>query len=265
MYFASLNSGSNGNCYFVGNEHDAVVVDAGLSSRELLRRMQERQLDAQKIRAIFISHEHSDHIRGVDVLSRKLNVPVYITEATHRSGRLALSPALRRSFKHNEAVNISSLLVIPFRKAHDAAEPFSFTVHSNNKSVGVFTDIGHVCNELQHHFAQCHAAFLEANYDDEMLQNGPYPYYLKKRISGPDGHLSNQQALELFIKHRAPHLSHLILSHLSRENNHPDLVYQLFQPHAENTLIHVASRNEASPVFDLSGKRHTSLQTHLSL
>ena len=97
MYFASLNSGSNGNCYFVGNEHDAVVVDAGLSSRELLRRMQERQLDAQKIRAIFISHEHSDHIRGVDVLSRKLNVPVYITEATHRSGRLALSPALRRS------------------------------------------------------------------------------------------------------------------------------------------------------------------------
>jgi phosphoribosyl 1,2-cyclic phosphodiesterase len=265
MQFVSLNSGSNGNCYYVGNDHDAVVVDAGLSCRELLRRMQQREVDHQRIRAIFISHEHTDHIKGVDVLSRKLNVPVYITEATHRSARLTLSPALRRSFQHNTSVQINSLLVMPFRKAHDAAEPFSFTIQSSDKVVGVFTDIGYVCNELRHHFSKCHAAFLEANYDDEMLQNGPYPYYLKKRISGNDGHLSNQQALELFIQHRAPHLSHLILSHLSRENNHPDIVYQLFQQHAQDTLIHVASRDEASPVFDLSGNRQTVVQTHLAL
>ncbi len=265
MHFVSLNSGSNGNCYFVGNQRDAVLVDAGLSCRELLRRMALREIDHQKIRAIFISHEHIDHIRGVDVLSRKLNVPVYITEATHQSGRLSLTPALRRSFQHNEPININSLLVVPFRKAHDAAEPFSFTIQSSDKVVGVFTDIGHVCNELRHHFSKCHAAFLEANYDDEMLQNGPYPYYLKKRISSNDGHLSNHQALELFIQHRAPHLSHLILSHLSRENNHPKLVYDLFQQHAQETLIHVASRDEASPVFDLAGNRQSVVQTFLTL
>jgi len=265
MQFLSLNSGSNGNCYYVGNHHDAVLIDVGLSCREILKRLTARNIKHQRIRAIFISHEHSDHIRGVDVLSRKLNVPVYITEATHQSGRLSLSPALRRSFKHNEPIHIHSLLITPFIKSHDAAEPFSFTVQSNDRVVGVFTDIGHVCNELRHHFSKCHAAFLEANYDDEMLQNGPYPYYLKKRISGNEGHLSNQQALELFIQHRAPHLSHLILAHLSRENNHPQLVYDLFQKHAQKTLIHVASRDEASPLFNLAGQTLNAVQVSLAL
>lgn len=265
MQFLSLNSGSNGNCYYVGNHLDAVLIDVGLSCREILKRLTTRNIHHQRIRAIFISHEHADHIRGVDVLSRKLNVPVYITEATHQSGRLSLSPALRRSFKHNEPIHIHSLLITPFIKSHDAAEPFSFTIQSNDRVVGVFTDIGHVCNELRHHFSKCHAAFLEANYDDEMLQNGPYPYYLKKRISGNEGHLSNHQALELFIQHRAPHLSHLILSHLSRENNHPQLVYDLFHPHAHQTFIHGASRDEASPLFNLTGHTLNAVQVSLAL
>ncbi|MCB0777472.1 MAG: hypothetical protein KDB99_14260, partial [Chitinophagaceae bacterium] len=119
----------------------------------------------------------------------------------------------------------------------------------NQVNIGVFTDIGTPCKQLISHFKSCHAVFLETNYDEEMLENGSYPLVLKKRISGGKGHLSNKQALEVFLKHRSKHLSHLFLSHLSKNNNDPQLVKQLFQPHASNTEIIVLSRYEESKVY----------------
>ena len=137
----------------------------------------------------------------------------------------------------------------PFPKWHDASEPHSFTVSSNGITVGVFTDIGIACEHVEHHLSQCQAAFLEANYDENMLETGRYPLYLKRRIRGEQGHLSNDQALELFITRRSPLLKLLVLSHLSAVNNHPQLVHDLFSRHANGTQIVVASRYEETEVF----------------
>ena len=260
LYIASLNSGSNGNCYYVGSKTDAVLVDVGISCRETEIRMKQLQLDIKKVKAIFISHEHTDHIKGVSVFANKYAVPVCITEATAKS--LRLIKHLSKPFVANNPVQIGELLITPFSKQHDAADPHSFIVSYNKITVGVFTDIGTVCNNLIHYFTQCHAAFLEANYDEEMLENGGYPLHLKNRIRGNEGHLSNKQAVELFINHRPKALSHLILSHLSKENNSPQLAASLFEYHANETKIIVADRYSATQVFEINNPElHTPMPT----
>jgi phosphoribosyl 1,2-cyclic phosphodiesterase len=251
LYFASINSGSNGNCYYVGNNSHAVLVDAGISCRETERRMQRQGLSLKNVRALFISHEHSDHIRGVEVISRKFNIPVYITEQTLNASRLNIKPSLLRPFKPGNTVDVEGLVVKSFAKSHDASDPNSFIISHEHLHVGVFTDIGYACDEVKSHFNLCHAAFLEANYDEVMLTEGSYPYYLKKRISSDKGHLSNHQALEIFMNHRSPFLSHVLLSHLSRENNSPQLVKKLFDRHANGVFVEVASRDYETGVFSI--------------
>lgn len=251
LYIASINSGSNGNCYYVGNEADAVLIDAGLSCRETEKRMARIGLNMRKVRAIFISHEHSDHIRGLEVIARKYQLPVYITPATLLHGRLQIDDHLLRNFTDTEPIRIGEISIAAFSKFHDAAHPHSFTVSYNDVNVGVFTDLGVVCDNLIAHFKQCHAAFLEANYDMDMLQNGRYPFYLKRRISGGQGHLSNAQALELFLTHRPSYMTHLLLAHLSQDNNSPELVQQMFSQHASGTFVTVASRHQESAVYQV--------------
>lgn len=252
LSIASLNSGSNGNCYYIGNENDAVLIDAGLSCRETERRMLRLGLSIGKVRAIFISHEHNDHIKGVEVLSRRYGIPVYMTTATYLSSRMRPDPALLRSFSTCEPVQVNDFSVHPIPKQHDGIDPHSFTVSCNGFTVGVFTDIGEASTHIVDHFRRCHAVFLEANYDEMMLETGGYPVHLKRRIRSEVGHLSNNQALELFLAHRAPFLKLLILSHLSANNNHPNILSSLFAPHANGTRVTIASRDEASEVFTLS-------------
>ena len=254
LFITSLNSGSNGNCYYIGNDTEAILVDVGISCREVEKRMQRLQLSMQKVKAIFISHEHSDHIRGVPVLSAKYQLPVYGTKATLRNCSFTLDRSLVRYFQSDQTELLGELSVIPFRKVHDAIEPHSFLIRYHDINVGVFTDLGIACNNLTSYFSQCHAAFLEANYDEEMLDRGHYPYYLKQRIRGGHGHLSNRQALDCFIKYRSSSLSHLILSHLSKQNNCPQLAYSTFSTHAAQTEIVVASRFVETPVFKIDGK-----------
>ena len=249
LQIASLNSGSNGNCYYLGNEEDAILVDAGICCRETEKRMKRLGLSMSKVRAVFISHEHSDHIMGISVIAKKYQLPVYITERTLISGRLDLSDCLVHSFNAHKAVMIGEIAVTAFPKLHDASEPHSFVVSSKGVRVGVFTDIGHPCEQVNRYFKRCHAVFLETNYDDEMLANGRYPYHLKRRISGEKGHLSNKQALELFISGRPRYMSHLFLSHLSRDNNSPDLVMELFKRFAGGTEIIVASRDRETELY----------------
>lgn len=253
LFIASLNSGSNGNCYYIGNERDAVLIDAGISCRETERRMQRLGLSMKKLRAIFVSHEHSDHINGVAVLSKKYDLPVYITPATLQNSGLRLAHHLPVPFAAYQPVMIGEIAVSAFPKSHDAAHAHSFIVEFKTIKVGVLTDIGVACEHVIKHFNQCHAAFLEANYDEGLLEKGRYPYHLKRRIRGGMGHLSNSQALEIFINHRSANLSHLLLSHLSRDNNRPELVQQLFSQHAHGTEIIVASRYEESAVYHISG------------
>jgi phosphoribosyl 1,2-cyclic phosphodiesterase len=252
LYIASLNSGSNGNCYYVANANEAVLIDAGISCRETEKRMTRLGLSMQHVKAIFISHEHSDHINGVEVLSKKYNLPVYITHKTYNNSGLQIDPSRLIPFKQDQPVQIGEITVIPFTKFHDAADPFSFMLSGNGVNVGVLTDLGVPCNEVIKNFPKFHAVFLETNYDENMLENGSYPYALKKRIKGDQGHLSNDQALQLFLEYRSPNLSHVLLSHLSKENNSPQLVQKLFREYAGNIEIIVASRYQETDVYEIN-------------
>jgi len=249
VYITSLNSGSNGNCYYISNGLEAVLIDAGISCRATERRMIRLGLNISNVKAIFISHEHTDHTRGAEVLSRKHGIPVYITSETYRSSRMKLEPEVVKHFISGVPVNVGDMQVKPFPKSHDASEPHSFIVTSAGITVGVFTDIGKACDQVVHHLRQCHAAFLETNYDEYMLDRGRYPLYLKRRIRSDEGHLSNNQALELFLNHKSPWMQLLVLSHLSAENNRPQLVHDLFSRHSNGTKIVVASRYEESDVY----------------
>lgn len=259
LSIASLNSGSNGNCYYIGNGHEAVLVDVGISCRETERRMARLGLPMDAVKAIFISHEHSDHIRGLEVLSRKHGLPVHITEKTRAYAGLRLEEHLVRPLHAYEPVTVGGLSVQAFPKFHDAADPHSFMVSGNGVNIGVLTDIGSVCRHVTDHFKRCHAAFLETNYDDGMLDRGRYPYHLKNRIRGNRGHLSNAQALELFLAHKPDFMSHVLLSHLSADNNCPRLVRDLFSAHAPHTDVVVASRHEATAVYEIHAGETTAL------
>lgn len=252
VFICSLNSGSNGNCYYVGNQHEAILVDAGLSCRETEKRMLRAGLSMGKVKAIFVSHEHSDHIRGIPVIAKKYDLPVYITPGTlSNSSWLQVEldrhhVYLLRAFTE---ISIGDLTITAFPKIHDAMDPHSFIVCCGDIKIGVFTDLGRPCDQLIAHFKQCHAAFLEANYDEQMLDSGRYPWHLKNRIRGGRGHLSNREALQLFLDHRPQHLSHLLLAHLSQDNNNPQLVQQLFDQHANGVHVTVASRHVESAVY----------------
>ena len=266
LQIASLNSGSNGNCYYIGNEDDAVLIDIGLSLRETEIRMKQMGLSLQKVRAIFISHEHTDHIRGLSTVANKYKIPIYITPETAKGGP-KLIRHLSNSFTENQPIYVgrqnsadNQIMVTPFRKEHDAADPHSFVVSYQGIHIGVITDIGIACDRVSHYFQQCHAAFLESNYDEVMLRNGRYSQPLKDRITNGQGHISNRQALELFRNYRPRNMSHLLLSHLSKETNHPDLALQSFLPHANETEVLIASRYGPSPVITISPETRHSLE-----
>ncbi len=251
LFMASLNSGSNGNCYYVGNSNEAVLIDAGISCRETEKRMKRLGLSMNKLKAVFISHEHSDHISGIQTISKKYNLPVHISTETLKNSGLSIDRNRIAIFSQKDPVSIGDLSIHAFPKLHDAADPHSFMVECHSVKVGIFTDIGQPCEQITHYFKQCSAAFLESNYDEDMLEAGGYPIHLKKRIRGEKGHLSNAAALQLFREHRAPGLSHLILSHLSKNNNDPHLVEKMFRPFAAETSIIVASRYVETSVYEI--------------
>lgn len=254
MFIASLNSGSNGNCYYIGNQDEAVLIDAGISCKETEKRMRNLGLSMSKVKAVFISHEHIDHIKGIEVLASRYELPVYITQATLQNSHTRPPAHLIRNFTAHQPVHIGNIIVTPFPKNHDAADPHSFIVAIGGLRTGVFTDIGACCQHVHAYFSRCHAAFLEANYDDHMLDNGRYPFHLRKRIKGDQGHLSNAQAVELFLNHRPSHMTHLLLAHLSRDNNDPNVALEAFRRHANNVLVEVASRFHESKLFHITGQ-----------
>lgn len=251
LFVTSLNSGSNGNCYYVGNEREAILVDAGISCREIEKRIKRLGLSINKVKAVFISHEHADHISGLRVLAGKHRIPVYITAATLMHLGLKIDENQVVPFTAYQPVSIGNLNVTAFPKLHDACDPYNFIVSCNNIRVGVFTDIGIACKDVISQFKQCHAAFLETNYDEIMLQQGSYPYYLKNRIRGGRGHLSNKQALELFTTCKPRFMTHLFLSHISKNNNCPRLVQELFNQHADGVKMVVASRYRETAVYHI--------------
>lgn len=229
------------------------MIDAGISCREIEKRMRSLGLDPSKVKAIFVSHEHTDHISGIPSFIKKFRLPVYITDRTYRACGFLVNEELLRSFNAFEPVQVGSLSITAFPKWHDAIDPHSFIVSASCTTVGVFTDIGEPCKNVIQYFKLCHAVFLETNYDEVMLAGSRYPVFLRNRISGRHGHLSNTQALQLFTAHKPVFMTHLFLSHLSKENNQPALVEALFNSRANGVQIIHAPRHTATSLYQITG------------
>lgn len=251
LTLCAIASGSNGNCYYIGNDNEAILIDAGISARQTINRLRLRSLEQSRIKAIFISHEHADHTRGARVLGNRLKVPVYITSQTYSAMYSNLRPVSPRFFVPGCELNIGPFRVFPFPKRHDAAEPCSFRVVYKGYHTGIFTDIGSACENVIRNLSMCHVLFLESNYDEKMLWNGNYPWPLKKRIASEYGHLSNDQAYDLLLENSGSQLREVFLSHLSAENNTPDTAYKRFSELCGKINIHLTSRYEAGEVVKL--------------
>jgi len=250
LKICAIASGSNGNCYYVGNSESAILVDAGISRKQILLRMEQKNLNPSILKAIFISHEHHDHCCGAKVLSKKLGIPVYVTPNTFHNCWKPHRPANTVFFNAGDTVKIGDFFIHTFSKKHDAADPCSFRVEYKHTNVGVFTDIGESCENIKYQLNKCHILFLESNYDEEMLWNGKYPEHLKARIDSEYGHLSNNQAKKLLENHHNPSLKLVILSHISQENNTPELVLSVFEEFKNQFNIEISNRHVAGEVFD---------------
>jgi phosphoribosyl 1,2-cyclic phosphodiesterase len=251
-----LASGSRGNCIYIASEAGALLIDAGLSGREIEKRLRQRDLDPGRLTAILVSHEHTDHVRGVGVLARRYQLPVYLTALTHQAAGNALGrlPA-RRYFRPGIGFTVADFEIRPFALSHDAADPVGFTLACNGSRLGLATDLGVVTGLVEERLKGCDFLVIEANHDMDMLTNGPYPWHLKQRIRGRNGHLSNGATGELLSKLAHPNLRQIVLGHLSETNNAPHLARQA----AEAALvtnpipIHTAQQDCVSPVFRIGG------------
>jgi phosphoribosyl 1,2-cyclic phosphodiesterase len=247
----ALASGSNGNSYYIGNEKEAVLIDAGIFYKRLNERLTEANLEKSKIKAIFISHEHADHVQGVRVTTKKLEIPAIFSRLTFQNARRRHRPDLFSYFEPGVEYKFGNISVFPFLKKHDAIEPCSFRVETGGTNIGVFTDIGQIDDTLINEFQKCDAVFLETNYDKEMLWNGQYPYYIKQRVDSDRGHLSNEQALELVQKYATPKLKHIFLSHISDCNNTYNLAKEVFSVLNGKYNILLTSREGISEIIRL--------------
>jgi phosphoribosyl 1,2-cyclic phosphodiesterase len=226
-----LASGSNGNCTLVSSSATRLLVDAGLSCRELMRRMKLCGEDPRSIDAVLITHEHGDHVAGLHVLAKKLKVPVYITGATHDSYRKWASDSVGNKvklervecFSSGRAFQIRDVTVMPFTIPHDAIDPVGFTFTSEGIKVSVCTDLGYMPSSVRNHLRGCHMLMIESNHDLELLRGGPYPWSVKQRVMSRVGHLSNEALADFLSSDYDGTAEFLILAHLSEKNNHPEI------------------------------------------
>lgn len=228
MRFASIGSGSEGNGTLICNgDEGCVLLDCGFSAREALRRMAGLGIAAADLAGILVTHEHSDHIKGVARLANQCRVPVYTTWGTYScylNGHL--DEALLRLISPQQSFSLAGMCIEPVPVPHDAREPCQFVLATPQARLGILTDAGSVTPLMVTRYGDCDALMLECNHDLRMLAEGPYPAQLKRRVAGPVGHLNNQQAADLLNRIGHAGLQHLIVTHISQKNNAPDLAVQ---------------------------------------
>ena len=231
MELCSIASGSSGNCIYIGSDRTSVLIDAGISGKRIEAGLNEIDRKTEEIDAILLTHEHSDHIKGLGVLARRYGIPVYTTEGTLRAVKdmvtLGKIPEdLLHVIRADEDFEIGDLTVKPFRIYHDAADPVGYRIESGGKSAAVATDMGHYDDYIVEHLKKLDVLLLESNHDIHMLEVGRYPYYLKRRIMGDFGHLSNESAGQLLSACLHDDIRQIFLGHLSHENNYEALAYE---------------------------------------
>lgn len=220
-----LASGSKGNCAIIEGASGTLLIDAGLSARELFRRMVSSGLDPEAIDAILVTHEHGDHIRGLDVTARKLDVPVFATEGTLRDflgfRKVSKKPLVHNTCRYNEEFAVGDFCIEPFATSHDAQEPCGYIIRDGDCRIGYCTDTGIMTPAMHALLRPCDGIVLESNHCPDMLANGPYPESLKRRIRSKHGHLSNQAAAEC-LRGFGKDVPRVVLAHLSEINNTPE-------------------------------------------
>jgi len=256
MLFCVLGSGSRGNSTYVEGDSTGVLIDAGFSGREIESRLAAAGVGIERVSAILVTHEHGDHIRGVGVLARRHRLPVYISAATlaAASGTIGRLPEIRE-ISAGRSFSLGGLAVHPFSTSHDAVDPLGFVLSHGDRAVGYCTDTGHVSKLIRHRLAACHGLVLEANHDPVMLKNGPYSPALKQRIASRGGHLANHDAVRLICDLAAEEnrLVHVVLAHMSGENNHPDAVMACVRAAAlpEGVRVSLAHQDRAGEMIEI--------------
>lgn len=266
MRLCSIASGSSGNCIYVGSEATHLLVDVGISGKRTESGLQELGLAGRDIDGILVTHEHADHISGLGVMARKYEIPIYATAGTieamkNCAGLGNVDESLFREVQEDKKLTIKDLTVNPMHISHDAAQPVGYRISYGNKKVAVCTDLGVYNDYTVECLKGMDALLLEANHDVNMLQVGPYPYYLKQRILGERGHLSNENSGRLLCRILHDKLQTVLLGHLSKENNLPELAYESVRmeinlddnPYKAGDFdIRVAKRSEVTPVVEIA-------------
>ena len=258
--FCSLYSGSSGNCSFVQTDTTKILIDAGQSSKKIEEALVSLNIEPSSIDGILITHEHSDHTKGLGIFSKKYNVPVYANDETWNAmekQKEKVSLTNIKSFDFSE-FSIGDINIRPFAIPHDAANPCGFNLYHDNKKMSIATDIGHIEKSVIDSLSDSSFLLLEANYEPEVLKYSRYPYLLKSRISGPNGHLSNEDAGKVISYLTSKGLNNAMLGHLSNENNFPELAYktvveQLIKNNISSDNIHlsVAKRYNPSQIINI--------------
>ena len=240
--FCTLYSGSSGNSTLVSNGNTNILIDAGVSCAKICTSLKEIGLSAEEIDGIVITHEHIDHVRGVDVLARKFHIPVYASKGTLSKMELSrVEDKYIRPVKSGESFEIRDICIYPFKIPHDASEPLGYTMCVDDKRFSVATDIGHLSEALVKSLCKSDTVLLESNHDVKMLNEGAYPNYLKKRILSDFGHLPNDKAAWMATQLAKWGTTRIILGHLSKENNLPSLAYETSKNMLESNGIKVGN------------------------
>lgn len=261
--FCTLFSGSSGNAVYLSTDRGAILIDCGMSGKQTLEAMQQNGFAPQDLQAILITHEHSDHVKGAGILSRRLDLPVYATEGTWQGMEAALGeiPAHHRVvITAGESFFLNDLEIVPFSIPHDANDPTGYRIYTPQASVAVATDLGYFADSVRDAVTGAEVVLLESNHDPDMLkQNAFYPAHLKKRILGKKGHLSNESGAAAAVELAQSGTRHLLLGHLSSENNTPDLAFRttlaaLERAGAEmdrDVTLNVAGRYRTSCIYTI--------------
>ncbi len=229
--FISLASGSSGNCYYLGTESYGILIDAGIAVRTIRKVLKEHGIGMETIRAVFVTHDHADHIKALGGLGEKMNIPIYTTARIHKgiSRSYCMTEKLHTSARFLEKqtpMQLEDFRIESFEVPHDGTDNVGYFITAGDKHFAFLTDLGEITPMAAKYICRANYLVLEANYDDEMLRMGPYPPYLKARIKSRTGHLSNAAAAQFLADHFTEHLRYIWLCHLSKDNNHPELAYK---------------------------------------
>lgn len=265
MRMCSIASGSSGNCIYAGSDTTHLLIDTGISGKRTENGLKELELSMRDIDGIFITHEHTDHIQGLGVLSRKYEVPIYCTEGTKQAilqdasvGKI--DEELFHTIRPDETTCIKDLHVYPIRISHDAADPVAYRICHGSQKCAIMTDLGVYNDYIVENLKGMDTVLIEANHDEHMLEVGPYPYPLKKRILGSRGHLSNASSGQLLCRILHDHMQAIVLGHLSKMNNLPELAYETVRmevamadiPYMGNEFpLYVAKREAVSEIIEI--------------